>query len=346
MVAVEETTAARPVAEVLEWSRASIEAAMRSAVYELPAPVRHVAGYHLGWWKVDGTEADDAHGKFIRPALALLTAAAVGGEPALAVPAGVAIELVHNFSLLHDDVMDHDPTRRHQPTAWTEFGTSAAILAGDALLTLATRVLAGSGDAKGVPAIRMLGGAVLQMIHGQNSDLEFEYRTDVSLSDCTTMIEGKTGAGMGVACALGALYGGADHHGIVRMQRFGTRLGVAYQIVDDLLGIWGDPAVTGKPRHSDLRSYKNSMPVAAALSSGTSAGAALLELYERRTRLSDVELRHAAELIEESGARKSCEHRAASLLSSALADLRSIDLRPRAHEELAGLARFITRRDS
>jgi len=345
VVAVEETAAARPVGEVLEWSRSAIDASMRSAVHELPPPIRHVAGYHLGWWKADGTEAEAAQGKFIRPALALLASAAVGGQPIEAVPAAVAIELVHNFSLLHDDVMDHDPTRRHQPTAWTEFGTSAAILAGDALLTLATKVLATSSATTGAAAIRMLGDAVLQMIHGQNSDLEFEYRTDVSLSDCTTMIEGKTGAGLGVACALGALYGGADHHTVVRLRSFGTKLGVAYQIVDDMLGVWGDPATTGKPAHSDLRSYKNSMPVAAALSSSTPAGVELLELYERRTRLSDMELLRAVALIEDSGAKASCERQADLLLSGALADLRSIAPQPRAHNELADLARFITHRD-
>src|SRR5262249_38599046 len=155
--------------------------------------------------------------------------------------------LVHNFSLLHDDVMDGDLTRRHRPTAWSVFGVNAAILAGDALLALGLDVLAASGHGQAQRAIRMLNTAVLDLLDGQRADLAFEQRSDVELPECVRMAESKTGALLGCACALGAMFGGGHPEQVEHLYGFGERMGLAFQFVDDLLGIWGDPAVTGKP---------------------------------------------------------------------------------------------------
>jgi geranylgeranyl diphosphate synthase type I len=144
------TVEGRSAREVLAGSRIIVEPALRAAIDTLPCAMRRVAGYHFGWWDEHGQResACDGHakgGKAIRPALVLLSAQAVGAELGVAVSGAVAVELVHNFSLLHDDVMDGDLTRRHRRTAWNVFGVNAAILAGDALLTLAVDVLAASG---------------------------------------------------------------------------------------------------------------------------------------------------------------------------------------------------------
>lgn len=255
------------------------------------------------------------------------------------------MELVHNFSLLHDDVMDGDVARRHRPTAWRVFGPGAAILAGDALLTLASDVLASSGHPAAQQGARMLSAAVLDLLDGQSADVAFEKRADVGLPECLSMAEGKTGALLGCACALAALFGGGSPEQVEHPRGFGQRLGLAFQFVDDLLGIWGDPAVTGKPVYSDLRNRKKSLPVVAALTSGTPAGRELAELYHRDQSLSGTDLAHAAELVSIAGGRTWSQAQADDLLARALRHLRSAAPAARAAGELGALAHLATRRD-
>jgi len=337
--------AGRTAAEVLAGCRGAVEPALRAAVDTLPASMRLFAGYHFGWWDEHGRPAEADGGKAIRPTLALLAAAAVGAEQAAAMPAAVAVELVHNFSLLHDDVMDGDRTRRHRPTVWSVFGLGQAILAGDALLTLAFDVLAASGHPAAGEGGRMLSAAVLDLQDGQSADLAFEQRADVELPECLRMAGGKTGALLGCACALGALYGGAGADRVGRLRGFGERLGVAFQIADDLLGIWGEPAVTGKPVYSDLRNRKKSLPVVAALTSGTPAGRLLAELYADGGPPSDADLARAAELVELAGGRAWCLAEADELLAQAMRQLGFAAPAGRAGADLAALARLATRRD-
>jgi geranylgeranyl diphosphate synthase type I len=336
------TDPARTAAEVLRWSRDLVTPALRAAVTSLPTSMRRITGYHFGWWDADGQAAVGDGGKALRPALVLLAATAVGGTPETAVPAAVAVELVHNFSLLHDDVMDNDATRRHRPTAWRVFGVPAAILAGDALLTLAFDVLASSGHPAAQEAMRALSAAVQDLVDGQSADTTFERRADVSLAECVRMAEHKTGALIGRSCELGAIFGGGTSEQVTGLRSFGDQLGLAFQLVDDLLGIWGDPAVTGKPVYSDLRNRKKSLPVVAALNSNTPAGAALAVLYQQESPLSDEELAHAADLIDQAGGRTWTQSQTDSLFSEALQHLASA---PGATEELTGLARLATCRD-
>jgi geranylgeranyl diphosphate synthase, type I len=261
------------------------------------------------------------------------------------VPAAVAVELVHNFSLLHDDVMDGDRTRRHRPTAWTVFGVNAAILAGDALLTVALDMLAASGHPAAPPGLRMLTAAVQDLVDGQSLDTEFEHRADVALAECLRMAQQKTGALLGCACALGAMFGGGRPEQVEQLRGFGESLGLAYQVVDDLLGIWGDPTVTGKPVYSDLRSRKNSLPVVAALTSDTPAGHALAALYHRDVPPAGTDLVHAAQLIDSAGGRAWSQARADAQLALALRQLAAAAPTTRAAAELTALARLATHRD-
>jgi geranylgeranyl diphosphate synthase, type I len=345
MTTIRETTTTRSATELLAWSRTLVDPAMRAAVDTLPASMRRVVGYHFGWWDADGTPASGDGGKAIRPTLALLAAEAVGGDPTASVPAAVAVELVHNFSLLHDDVMDGDVSRRHRPTAWSVFGVSSAILAGDALLTLAFDVLAATGNPVAQEGMRLLSSAVQKLVEGQAEDVSFEDRVDVELPECLHMAEEKTGALLACACAIGALFGGGDPGQVEQLRGFGENLGLAFQLIDDLLGIWGDPVVTGKPVHSDLASRKKSLPVVAALNSGTVAGDELSDLYHRDRLMSEAELVHAAGLIDSAGARAWSQDKADELLTQALGDLRSARPSARAESELGALARLVTRRD-
>jgi geranylgeranyl diphosphate synthase, type I len=345
MVVTEEMAAVRSAPEVLAWSRALVDPALRKAVDTMPPPMRLIGGYHFGWWDEHGNPTETDGGKAIRPALTLLAAAAVGGDPAGALPAAVAVELVHNFSLLHDDVMDGDLTRRHRRTAWTVFGRRNAILAGDALLALANDVLAAVSHPSVPIGLRMLNAAVLDLLRGQHADLEFERRHDVDLAECQHMAEGKTAALIGCACALGGLFGGAGAERVEHLRRFGQRLGLAFQHFDDLLGIWGDPAATGKPVHSDLDNRKKSLPVVAALTSGTAAGRELAVLYRREDPLTTGELVHAANLVERAGGRAWSQAQTDYLRDRALRQLSAATPAERPAAELAALSRLVTNRD-
>jgi geranylgeranyl diphosphate synthase type I len=344
MAPLDEATS-RPVSEVLARCRCTVEPALREAIDSLPASMRRVAAYHLGWHDQQGHPTTAHGGKAIRPALLLLAAETAGGAADAAVPAAVAVELVHNFSLLHDDVMDADITRRHRATAWTVFGTGEAILAGDALLTLALQVLANSRHSTAPLQLRILSTAIHDLIAGQSADLAFEQRSDVGLAECLTMAKGKTGALLGCACALGALSGDGCPEQVEALRGFGQHLGLAFQLVDDLLGIWGDPAVTGKPVYSDLRARKKTLPVVAALTADTPARRELEALYHREQPLRDTELVRAAELIDLAGGRDWSRGWADDLLAHALHQLRSATSAARASAELEALARLVTRRN-
>jgi geranylgeranyl diphosphate synthase type I len=229
----------RSARDVLAWSRSVVDPALRTAVDTLPGSIRHITGYHFGWWDEHGDPCDGQGGKAFRPALVLLSAEAVEGPARAAISGAVAVELVHNFSLLHDDVMDGDLTRRHRPTAWSVFGTNAAILAGDSLLALAFDVLAASGHPDSQEGLRLLSAAVQSLVDGQSADTSFENRTDVQVPECVRMAQHKTGALTGCACAIGALFGGARPAQVRHLHGFGADMGLAFQFIDDLLGIWG-----------------------------------------------------------------------------------------------------------
>ncbi|UVS80023.1 family 2 encapsulin nanocompartment cargo protein polyprenyl transferase [Actinokineospora sp. UTMC 2448] len=336
----------RPSArDVLSHGRALFDPALRAAVDRLPGTMRHIAGYHFGWWDADGTPLDADQGKAIRPTMTLCSAAAVGGAVADAVPAAVAVELVHNFTLLHDDVMDRDRTRRHRATAWCVFGTGQAILAGDALLTLAYEVLAEDGHPAFRPAATALSHAVLAVQDGQAADLSFETRTDVTLPECVRMAQQKTAALLGCATGLGALYGGGTPEQVDHLRSFGEHIGLAFQLVDDLLGIWGDPEVTGKPVHSDLVSRKKSLPVVAALRTTSPAADRLAELYLTPDPLAPATAATAADLVAEAGGRAWCRDEIATHHARAAESLRLGAVNERPAAELSALADLITHRD-
>ncbi|MBB5960713.1 geranylgeranyl diphosphate synthase type I [Saccharothrix tamanrassetensis] len=330
---------ARTAQEVLMWSSRATESALREAARQLPASMRRIAGYHLGWWDVDGTPTTGSGGKALRGALALLSAEASGGDPGRATGAAMAVELVHNFSLLHDDVIDGDETRRHRTAAWRAFGTADAIIAGDALLSLAVKVVADRP-----PAVERITGCVIELCGGQHADIAFERRTDVAVDECTEMARGKTGALFGCAGALGALSAGAGADVATGFDDFGRHLGIAYQFVDDILGIWGDPATTGKPAYSDLAARKKSLPVVTTLNSGHPAGREFARRYNHEPADAD-DLASLAGLIEDTGARQWARRRAGHHLLAATRSLERVAAPSRGRTELLALAHFAVDRD-
>ncbi|MGW1870083.1 family 2 encapsulin nanocompartment cargo protein polyprenyl transferase [Streptomyces mauvecolor] len=341
-----EAVEGREAVELLERTRTVVNPRLRSTVESLPGSMRRVAMYHFGWEHADGTPAGGQAGKAIRPALVLAAATALGGRPETAVQAAAAVELVHNFTLLHDDVIDEDATRRHRPTAWTVFGTPDAIVVGDALLALALRLIADDDHPASSAASARLAACVIELCAGQQADCAFEHRgpQDVSLDECLDMAMAKTGALLGCACALGALYAGAGEEEVAAMDAFGREAGLAFQLIDDLIGIWGDPGRTGKPVGADLAAHKKSLPVVAALGSGTPAAADLAELY--RAPMGAAAVRRAAEAVDLAGGRDWAQMHAADRMARAVDHLSRAVPDPTAAGELLALAEFVTRRTS
>ena len=229
----------------------------------------------------DRTHAEGTGGKAVRATLVLLSAEAAGGSVDVAIAGAVAIELVHNFSLLHDDVMDGDTERRHRPAAWTVFGEPLALLAGTSLVARAQAILASAG-ANGPSAAACLEQAIQQLVTGQALDLSFERRDDVTATDWVLMAEGKTAALLEASTSIGAMLAGAQPPLVDALASYALHLGVAYQAVDDLLGIWGSPAFTGKPVGRDLRQFKKTLPVVAALAVGNDAARHLTDLLSEQ----------------------------------------------------------------
>ncbi len=334
----------RSLPSSLDRARDYAEPALRDAVRRLNPEIVPVIQYHLGWADADGNEIPGGGGKGIRPALAILSAEATGTLASVGVPGAVAVELVHNFSLLHDDVIDGDRERRHRPTVWALYGVGEAIIAGDALLTLAVRVLLESGTIAATRAASSLVRATDSMIAGQAVDMALESRLDVDLDECLDMAAGKTGALLACAASIGALLADADQRVVESLADFGRNLGLAFQAVDDLLGIWGRPEITGKPVWNDLRQQKKSLPVVFALTRGNGKSEELREILTNGS-IEERDVVRAARLVERCGGRELTESVAQRHLDLALAALEREALEPSAHDELVEIARFVTTRE-
>jgi geranylgeranyl diphosphate synthase, type I len=333
------------VPAVLGRARDLIRPAMAAVVETLEPEVRRVAMYHLGFVDRHGRPEEADRGKAVRPALVVLSAEAVGAGPHVALPGALAVELVHDFSLLHDDVMDRDVERRHRATAWTVFGEARAIVAGDALHALAGEILLELGTAQGLRAASALSRATARMIAGQAQDLSFAQRPDVSVEECLAMCANKTGALLSCASSLGAILAGAPDLRVRALERFGRELGLAFQAMDDILGIWGRPSVTGKPAAGDLRERKKTLPVVAALASPAGPHRDRLAELLSRPHLAEAEIEAAAGLVEVCGGRAWASEEARRRLSSAVAALDGRGFEPSAVERLTELAAFVAARE-
>ena len=230
------------------------------------APLYGMMRYHMGWATAEFAEDRVHGGKRLRPLVCLLCCAAVGGDPQMAGPAAAAIELLHNFTLVHDDIQDNSAYRRHRRTVWSIWGMAQGINVGDGMHAIANRALTRL-RAYGVPPARVLDlmeafdTTVLRICEGQYRDVDFERRWDITADDYLHMIGGKTAAIFAFAAYVGATLAEAAPEPTRAFDRFGNALGLGFQVRDDILGIWGDPAVTGKETADDIRRRKKSLPI-------------------------------------------------------------------------------------
>jgi geranylgeranyl diphosphate synthase type I len=249
----------------------AVEEDLQRAIADLDIPqyaeMHEMISYHMGW-----IDKPQTRGKRVRPLLTLLSCASTESSWQNALPAASAIELLHNFSLIHDDIEDRSEMRRGRPTLWTKWGIEQAINTGDALFTLAHLSMFRVRKNLDSPALvldllREFDQACLSLTQGQYLDIAFETRKDVTSSDYMTMIEGKTAALLAASTAIGAQIGEAATNQVEDYRRFGKHLGLAFQILDDILGIWGEPAQTGKSQKDDIRSRKKTLPILYAMES-------------------------------------------------------------------------------
>jgi geranylgeranyl diphosphate synthase, type I len=248
-----------------------------------PADMGIMLQYALGWVDQNGEPYHVPTGKKIRPVLLLLSTEAAGGNWKSALPAAAAVELLHNFSLIHDDIQDDSPLRHNRPTLWKVWGEANAINIGDALFTMAYDALQRL-SANGIPAEtliqvwRIFNRTMLELTRGQHLDMRFEHQPIVTTDEYISMITGKSAALLSACAELGALIACGDPQIAQHYADFGLNLGIAFQIRDDILGIWGDPSVTGKSAATDILSRKKSLPVLYGLTHSEK----LADIYQRK----------------------------------------------------------------
>ncbi|WP_169922608.1 polyprenyl synthetase family protein [Streptomyces lushanensis] len=329
---------------VLARTRALTIPPLRAAVADLHPSLSRVCAYHFGWCDRDGAPVSGAvPSKMVRAAITLLAAEAAGdtSRDPTAVAGAVAVELLHNYTLLHDDILDKDTLRRGRPTAWAVFGTDLAILAGDALATAAARTLTAVRTEAGHRALATLLDCSAAICDGQADDLDPSRLT--TIDDYLRMSAGKTGMLLAGSAEIGATLASGSDHLVEGLRSACLAAALAWQAANDVEDIWGDPAVTGKPAFSDLRRRKATLPVLAAVRSGTPAGNETAALLTDPTgRPWDVT--RTARLIEEAGGRAFSEQLVRDQLGIALEELERTDVPSPTKDDLATLFRLIVTR--
>ncbi|MGA7834559.1 MAG: polyprenyl synthetase family protein [Acidimicrobiales bacterium] len=318
--------------EILARAKSLVNPALEAATQRLSPELRPLVRHHFS-----------AGGKYVRASLALISANAGGASDDAGLVGALAIELIHNFSLIHDDIIDGDVERRHEPTVWAKYGVGPAIIAGDALSTLAFQLLLDNATPSRVRAAARLAEATQAMIVGQAEDIASEHQLSLSVEECLRMEAGKTGALLSCAASIGAILAGASEPVIEALSEFGDHLGQAFQAIDDMLGVWGESSVTGKPVGNDLRLRKKTLPVCIANAKGFDVFGEIASSSEDD--LTDAEVAAAMTLLDDCGARYETAEMAEAELRSALAALERAPMEPSARTELAILARYVIERD-
>ena len=295
--------------------------------------------YHMG---IEGDRAGKASGmgKLLRPCLVLFTAGELGCNPRQVLPAAVALELIHNFSLVHDDIQDEDSVRRGQLAVWKRFGVAQAINAGDLLQAL------GFGKAldAGAATASTLTEAVVEMIEGQELDISFQGRS-VGLDSYMKMIDKKTGALIRCAFIMGGQAAGVGGTVLAELGELGVELGRAFQIRDDLLGVWGEGERTGKPQGSDILRKKSSLPVAIALEKAEGEKLRIIIDAYARESIGKADIVEVVAVMDSLGVRDAAERRLAEHLDRARASLERLPFSQNGQEEMRELIEYMAVRE-
>jgi geranylgeranyl diphosphate synthase type I len=324
----------------------AIEAELQRQIARLDEPHTRpfydMLTYHMGWTG-DGA-GPEATGKRIRPLMLLLTVASCSMEWLHAVSGAAAVELVHNFSLVHDDIQDNSDKRRGRFATWKIWGAPMAINVGDSLFVLSNQSmmdLEGHYPADAIlKAATVLHNTCLDLTRGQFLDMSYEEREDLGVEDYWPMIAGKTASLLSACCHIGSILGGTDESKQDAYRSFGHAVGLAFQVQDDILGIWGDEAITGKSAASDLLEGKKSLPVL----HGLSQEGKFAKRWSRGPIQPD-EVEEIAKLLASEGSYEYTHGMSRQLTTLALDSLRETDPQGEAGEALMELANKLMKRE-
>jgi geranylgeranyl diphosphate synthase type I len=333
------------------WQRfkVDLEAELKFAVGSASLPMYNMMRYHLGWIDRQGSPQTAVVGKRLRPIVCLLACQAVGGEWHQALPAAVAVELVHNFSLIHDDIQDASPERRGRATVWHIWGEPQAINVGDGMHALALSSLlrledGGIPHQKVVRAARILGEGSLKLCEGQYLDISYEDRLDIGIDDYLDMIGGKTAALFRCSLEIGALLGTDDESLLARLKLFGHYLGMTFQVHDDLLSMWGDERITGKPSTSDIQMKKKTLPVVYALEKAKDEDREKLWLIYQKDEIGPADAEDVLKILNRLDAQGYVQGTSDKFYHLALSELNAIPIPSSSKEELKAIAAFLLKR--
>lgn len=263
-------------------------------------------------------------GKRIRPSLMAMAADAFGDAAAKASRPAAGIEMFHNFTLLHDDVMDNSDLRRGRQTVCAKWNTNTAILSGDTMLTLATQLISEVDDSILRSVLDTFNAMAIKVYEGQQLDMDFETSGNVTLNDYLGMVEGKTGALLGASAKIGALIGGASPEDAEKLYEYGNYLGLAFQIQDDWLDVFGDSNTFGKPIGGDINNNKKSFLLLTALEAGTAESKAIEEAMKLPSGPTKVKV--VTRIYEKMGISESCRKSIAHFSSKAIAAVKATSL--------------------
>ena len=329
--------------------RADIGAALREAL-KGSAPVYNLLRYYMGWADPEGNPTSGTEGKYLRPTLCLFASEAVGGSREQAMPAASALELIHNFSLIHDDIQDRDEIRHHRKTLWAIWGIPKALVGGNVLRIIADSALddlrsVSIPPSRALSVVNQLTQAYLEMIEGQYLDISFEGQREVGLKRYLDMIARKTGALIRCSFTMGALVGSSEARVAEAFQQSGKALGFIFQVRDDILGIWGDEASTGKPVGADIRRKKNSFPAVYAMSQASGeAKRRLLRAYGKEE-LDDSDVEDVLHIMEHLNVREYAHALAAKEGEAAIGALAGVEMNEWARREYEDLVEFLLYRE-
>jgi len=331
--------------------RGELEAELRSVLGESTSPLHVMMRYHLGWVDEQGRDQETPGGKLLRPTLCLLACEAVGGDWHSALPAAAAIELTHNFSLIHDDIQDRGWERRHRPAVWRVWGEAQGINAGDAMYAMAQLALLRLEE-RGIPQEKVIlvsheiNQTTLQLCEGQCLDIDYESYLDISIDNYLEMISKKTASLFECSLYFGALLGTDNQIQISHLRSFGRNLGMAFQMQDDLLGIWEKEEVTGKSPYTDIRDRKKTLPIIYALQKAEGEERERLLRVYGKARISAKDIAQVLHILDSLGARGYAEQIREQYYLQALQELKVAGVPLSAQQELGEVAAFLLGEES
>jgi geranylgeranyl diphosphate synthase, type I len=305
--------------------------------------------YHMGWIDTEGNLTQSNSGKFLRATLCLLAAVSTGSDYKKALPIAASIELIHNFSLIHDDIQDGDRKRRHRPTVWTIWGKPQAINAGTAMKVLANLSVfrleqQAVSPEKQLEVFKLLDESCLKMLEGQYLDISFEDRDEVDLDEYIDMIDKKTASLIEGALQIGAVIN-IDKEKIAPFKKFGNYLGLAFQIRDDILGIWGSVDKTGKPSANDLRKKKKSFPIVYSFCESKGELKNKLKKIYAQKKIDEPSVKQILSYFDALGVYDYCEQKCRHYYDLAVREIKNLPIDKKSSKHFEDISKFLIIRD-